>query len=179
MLPELYGYTSVPDGSDEVQAYLDKVFRHLKDKELFMIRQIENTLLPGGGIHHVAVRTTNLEASLALYRDVLGMRVVKENHVPGKHLVLLDTGNGSHIELALPMDSTAADNVPEVNHPLQHIALSTSDVHGVIERVRGAGYEITVEPRPVHLGASPTTIAFFKGASGELIELYGSLKEGE
>jgi len=42
----------------------------------------------------------------------------------------------------------------------------------VIERVRIAGYEITVEPRQTGLGESLTTIAFFKGSAGELIELY-------
>lgn len=137
-----------------------------------MTRYIDNPLLPGGGIHHIAVRTTDLEASLKLYRDVLGMLIVKEKDVPGKRLVLLDTGDGSHIELAALLDSAALANVPEVNHPLQHIALTTTDVPGVIERVRTAGYEITVEPKEVRLGESPTTVAFFKGSAGELIELY-------
>ena len=123
-------------------------------------------------IHHVAVRTTDPAASLRLYHDVLGMRIVKEHQVPGRRLVLLDTGDGSHIELATPLDSAAPVNTPEVNHPLQHIALTTTDLTGVIERVRGAGYEITVEPRQVQLGETLTTIAFFKGSAGELIELY-------
>ncbi len=137
-----------------------------------MSHHIDNPLLPGGGIHHIAVRTTDLDASLKLYSVVLGMPVVKEKDVPGKRLVLLDTGDGSHIELAAPLDSSAPTNIPEVNHPLQHIALTTTDVIGVIERVRTAGYEITVEPKEVRLGESPTTVAFFKGSSGELIELY-------
>jgi glyoxylase I family protein len=139
-----------------------------------MTRYNDNPLLPGGGIHHIAVRTTDLAASLRLYREVLGMSIVKENEVPGKRLVLLDAGDGSHIELASPLDSAAPANTPVVNHPLQHIALTTSDVLAVIERVRAAGYEITVEPREVRLGESPTTIAFFKGPAGELIELYGT-----
>ena len=137
-----------------------------------MTRHNDNPLLPGGGIHHVAVRTTDLAASLRLYRDVLGMRIAKESEVPGKRLVLLDTGDGSHIELVAPLDSTVPAYTPEVNHPLQHIALTTTDIPGVIERVRNAGYEITVEPREVRLGESSTTIAFFKGPAGELIELY-------
>jgi len=140
-----------------------------------MTQHIDNPLLPGGGIHHIAVRTTDLAASLTLYRDVLGMAIVKENEVPGKRLVLLNTGNGTHIELAAPLDGAATANTPEANHPLQHIALTTTDVPGVIERVRSAGYEITVEPREARLGASPTMIAFFKGEAGELIELYCTL----
>lgn len=131
-----------------------------------------NEKLPGGSIHHIAIRTTDLTASLRLYRDALGMCVVREHEVPGRNLVLLDTGNGSHIELAAPLDTAAPPNRPEANHPLQHIALTTTDVPGVIERIRSAGYEITVEPRQVQLGGSLTTIAFFKGSAGELIELY-------
>jgi glyoxylase I family protein len=137
-----------------------------------MTRRNDNLLLPGGGIHHIAVRTTDLAASLGLYRDVLGMAIVKENEIPGKRLVLLDTGDGSHIELAAPLGSATPANIPEENHPLQHIALTTTDVPGVVERVRAAGYEITVEPREARLGTSPTTIAFFKGPAGELVELY-------
>jgi glyoxylase I family protein len=137
-----------------------------------MTRLNDNPLLPGGGIHHIAVRTTDLAESLRLYRDVLGMPIVKEGEVPGKRLVLLDTGNGSHIELASPLDSAAPANTQEILHPLQHIALRTTDVPGVVERVRSAGYEITVEPREARLGEFPTTIAFFKGPAGELIELY-------
>jgi glyoxylase I family protein len=144
-----------------------------------MTQFIDNPLLPGGGIHHIAVRTTDLPASLTLYRDVLGLPVVTEHDVPGKRLVLLNTGNGSHIELATPLDAEVPATISEVNHPLQHIALTTTDVSGVIERVRGAGYEITVEPREARLGDSSITIAFFKGASGELIELYGSTKKEE
>jgi glyoxylase I family protein len=88
--------------------------------------------------------------------------------------VLLDTGDGSHIELAAPLDSAVPANIPEINHPLQHIALTTTDVPGVIERVRTAGYEITVEPKEVRMGESQTTVAFFIGSAGELIELYHS-----
>lgn len=128
--------------------------------------------LPGGGIHHIAVRTTDLNASLKLYRDLLGMRIVKEKELPGKRLVLLDTGDGSHIELLAPNESAPAGNSPDELHPLQHIALTTTDVTGVIGRVRTAGYEITVEPKEVNFGASSATVAFFVGPGGELIELY-------
>ncbi len=152
-------------------AWLLKLTRAGDTPSLKPSADAENRLLPGGGIHHIAVRTTDLAASLRLYRDLFGMRPVKEKEVPGKRLVLLDTGNGSHIELAAPLES-APTNSPETLHPLQHIALSTSDLTGVIGRVRTAGYEITVEPREARAGGSSLFIAFFKGPGGELIELY-------
>jgi glyoxylase I family protein len=53
-----------------------------------------------------------------------------------------------------------------------HIALATSDTRQAIERVREAGYAITVEPKDVQLGALHVTIAFFNGPSGESIEFF-------
>ena len=41
-----------------------------------MSRESTNHLIPGCGTHHLAVQTQDLEASLRLYRDVLGMLVV-------------------------------------------------------------------------------------------------------
>lgn len=130
----------------------------------------ENSLLPGGGVHHIAVQTYDEEASLRFYRDVLGMRTVKVGGKEGRRVTLLDIGNGSHIELVVPAGGTPQAE-PAVYSPLLHIALATTDVNTVVERVRSSGYEITVEPKVVR----HATIAFFKGPNGELIELYHAI----
>jgi glyoxylase I family protein len=135
-----------------------------------MTETSENRLLPGGGIHHIAVQTYDEEASLRLYRDVLGMRIVKVGGREGRRVTLLDIGNGSHIELVAPAGG-APQPVPELYSPLLHIALATTDVHTVIEHVRSSGYEITVEPKQ----ARHAMVAFFKGPNDELIELYQAI----
>lgn len=127
----------------------------------------ENSLLPGGGIHHIAVQTHDEDTSLRLYRDVLGMRIVKVGGREDRRVTLLDIGNGSHIELVAP-SGDAPQEVLAVQRPLLHIALTTTDVHKVIEHVRSSGYEVTVEPKEV----KHATVAFFKGPNSELIELY-------
>jgi glyoxylase I family protein len=127
-----------------------------------------NNKVPGLGIHHIAVQTYDLEASLLLYRDVLGMNIVKEGGTAERRVTLLDIGDGSHIELISPSGAAAQADIPAAYNPLLHLALRTTDIRRVIERVRGAGYEVTIEPKEVQ-GA---TIAFFKGPSGELIEFY-------
>jgi glyoxylase I family protein len=130
----------------------------------------ENSLLPGGGIHHIAVQTYDEGASLRLYRDVLGMRIVKVGGKEDRRVTLLDIGNGSHIELVAPSGG-APQEVAAVQRPLLHIALATTDVHTVIEHVRSSGYEVTVEPKEV----KHATVAFFKGPNSELIELYQTI----
>jgi len=133
-----------------------------------MIVNSNNSLLPGGGIHHIAVQTFDPEASLRLYRDVLGMRIVKETVTPQRSITLLDIGDGSHVELVATPGAAPGGGIAAGNNPLLHIALRTTDLRAVIEQVRSAGYEITVEPKEVR----QATIAFFKGPNAELIEFY-------
>lgn len=132
--------------------------------------------LPIAGIHHIAVRTHALEGSLRLYRDVLGMPVVNRFGKPEKPIFLLAAGGGSHIELSAPVGLEPPPAIA-AEHPLLHIALTTADLRGVIERVRSAGYEVTVEPKDVRLGPLQATIAFFQGEAGERIELFQTNSE--
>jgi glyoxylase I family protein len=131
-----------------------------------------NRQIPGCGAHHIAIQTHDWDASLRLYRDVLGMPVVAEFGPPERRILLLDIGDGSHIELFAPLPAPA-ETTPLVGQPpIMHIALTTSDTRQAIERVREAGYAITVEPKDVQLGAMQVTIAFFNGPSGESIEFF-------
>jgi len=132
----------------------------------------KNSIIEGCGLHHIAVQTRDLEVSLRFYRDVLGMKVVMEAGPPEGKIVLLDMGDGSCVELFAPTaDSPAAGN-PAANDPITHIALTTADARAAVERVRQAGYEITVEPRNSGLGDLKAVIAFSKGPSGEVIEFW-------
>jgi catechol 2,3-dioxygenase-like lactoylglutathione lyase family enzyme len=130
-----------------------------------------NEVIAGCGAHHVNVQTREWEQSLRLYRDVLGMTVAAEFGTPERKVMLLDMGDGSHIELS---QSTAApqpgDKTP--NAPLTHLALATTDARAAVEVVRAAGFEVTTEPKDVDLNGLRATIAFFRGPSGESIEFF-------
>ena len=104
--------------------------------------------------------------------DVLGMRPVAEFGSPDRKIVLLDTGDGSHLELFQPTDSTPGADDPSPNDPVTHFALATTDTRAATEHVRAAGCEITVEPTDVDLGAMSVTISFFKGPNSEVIEFF-------
>ena len=132
----------------------------------------KNKVIQGCGLHHIAVQARDWEESLRLYRDVLGMEVATLFGPPEKQTALLDMGDGGHIELFAPKPGA---DLPESNvrgMPIVHIALATTDARAAAERVREAGYEITVEPRDVTLSDLEATIAFFRGPNGEIIEFF-------
>ena len=132
----------------------------------------KNSVIAGCGTHHIAVQARDWEAYLKLYRDVLGMEIVAEFGSAERNIILLDTGDGSHMELFAPTASSPAPDSDSANDPLTHFALATSDTRSAIEHVRQAGYEVTVEPKDVDLGSLKVTIAFFRGPSGESIEFF-------
>ena len=135
----------------------------------------KNSIIKGCGAHHIAVQTRDWEASIRLYQEVLGMEIAAQweaSSPPGRKIALLDMGDGSHMELFGPLETTPAPGSPAPNDPITHIALATTDARGAIEHVRQAGYEVTVEPKDIQLGALQVTIAFFRGPSGESIEFF-------
>ncbi len=129
-----------------------------------------NRRIPGGGTHHIALQTLDWDASLRLYRDILGMQVVAEFGPPERRILLLDMGDGSHMELFAPLPDTA--DQPVAANVFTHIALATSDTRQATELVRQAGYTIKTEPKDVQLGSIAATIAFFIGPNGETIEFF-------
>ncbi len=132
----------------------------------------KNTIIQGCGTHHIALQTRDLADSLKLYQDVLGMKIVSEFGTPERKIILLDIGDGSHMELFQPQTDTPAPDSPPTNDTVIHFAFNTTDVYAAVEIVRQAGYTITTEPKDVVLPHAPVTIAFFRGPSGELIELF-------
>jgi glyoxylase I family protein len=129
-----------------------------------------NRQIPGCGAHHIALQTHDWDASLRLYRDVLGMQIVAEFGPAERRILFLDLGDGSHMELFAPLPATA--DQPASANMFTHIALATTDTRQVTEQVRQAGYTITVEPKDVQLGSIAATIAFFTGPNGETIEFF-------
>jgi len=132
----------------------------------------KNAIIAGCGLHHVAVQARDWQESLKLYRDVLGMEIVAEFGTPERKILLLDAGDGAHIELFQPTAESPAPGSESANDPLTHVALAAADARAATERVRQAGYEITVEPKDVDLGGLQVTIAFFIGPCGEVLEFF-------
>ena len=116
------------------------------------------------GIHHVNLKANSPEKfreTVRFYAEVLGMDIIRNSDGEGgRWSAMIDTGAG-RMEIGM-----ADDVLPQGS--IRHIALATSRVPEVAERVRAAGYQITKEP----FEASIATIAFCIGPCGEEIELF-------
>jgi len=132
----------------------------------------KNQVIAGCGMHHIAIQARDWEASLRLYQDVLGMEQVAEFGPPDRKIILLDMGDGNHIELFQPLADTPDPGSESVLDPFMHIALATTDTLAAIEHVREAGYMVTIEPKTVDLDTMTVTIAFFQGPNHEIIEFF-------
>jgi hypothetical protein len=85
----------------------------------------------------------------------------------------VDIGDGCHIELLGPrLDGEVSEIATAPAHPLVHLALTTTDARAAVEKVRQAGYQVTVEPKDVMLNTLAVTNAFFKGPNDEIIEFF-------
>jgi len=123
-------------------------------------------------IHHVGIVVPNLEQGLALWRDVLGMKVTRQATIAdqGVRAALLEVG-GSEIELLEPLSATGGVGrfLERFGGGLHHICFETADVARELEAARGRGLEL-IDQRP-RLGLAGM-ICFLhpKAAHGVLIE---------
>ena len=134
-----------------------------------------NPIIEGAGIHHVALRTAHFDRALSFYTDTLGCQPRNQWGEPGKRAVMLDVGDGNYIEVFERPETEPVDSEARV----LHFCLRCANIDAVVERVRAAGCEITVEPKSVPIqnlvpgGKADITLklAFFKGPDGEIVEL--------
>ncbi|GBF74922.1 glyoxalase/bleomycin resistance/dioxygenase family protein [Paenibacillus sp. 598K] len=133
-----------------------------------------NSILSGGGFHHIAIRVADFEASIRFY-EALGFREKIRWGEGDSRGILLDSGDGNYMEIF-----AGGTREPKPEGALLHVAFRTDDINAAIEVARAAGAEVTVEPKDLIICPDPRTpvrIAFFKGPDGELIELFQSTGE--
>ncbi len=131
-----------------------------------------NAAIGGGGFHHLAVRAADFDRAVAFYTDALGFRPTIAWGRPGERAVMLDTGDGSCLEIfEKPGQKPAA---PDAAIP--HFALRTTDCDAAIERARAAGCQVTMEPTNVDIPTTPrptaVRIGFCRGPDNVHIEFF-------
>ena len=122
------------------------------------------------GIHHVALRPTyaQFEKAKTFYLDLLGLKVVRQWGDEKYPCMMISTGDNSCIEVLPVLEGEALP----AEGKFAHLALATDDVDACIERVRAAGYPVTIEPKDVTLADLSARIAFCTGACGETVEFF-------
>ena len=129
----------------------------------------KNTAIAGCGFHHLAIKVIDFDVSQTFYKDVLGFVPFRAWGDKGSRAVMLDTGDGSYVELFEGGPQEAKDT------RLVHFALRADNCDAAIDRARKAGMTVTVEPKNVDIPANPVfpvRIGFFLGPNGETIEFF-------
>jgi len=130
-------------------------------------------VLSDARIAHIGLAVENIDASLAFYRDVLGLT---PHHGPetkdGATIVSLPFGE-SEVELLQPVspDSPIAKFLAKRGPGIHHVCYRVPDLDRALERCREAGFRLVDEtPR---IGAGGKRIAFIhpKSTAGILVEL--------
>jgi lactoylglutathione lyase len=119
---------------------------------------------------HTMIRVGDLERSLAFYRDVLGMRLLRRKDYPEGRFTLAFVGYGAEdtntvVELTHNWDTTHY----ELGTGFGHLALGVDDVYATCAALRSRGARIVREPGPMKHGGSE--IAFIEDPDGYRIEL--------
>ena len=123
------------------------------------------------GVHHVSLKPTGyaaFEKTVAFYRDVLGLEVVRSWGTGDQSGIMLKLG-----ESLLEISASGTDQASQ--GAIHHYALATDDVDAVVAAVKKAGYPVTMEPTDKVLPTEPPypiRIAFFTGPCSETVELF-------
>ena len=128
-------------------------------------------------ILHTMLRVGDLDRSIAFYRDVLGMDLISRKDYPDGKFTLAFLGFGRNPEQAeIELTFNWGVERYEIGTGYGHIALGVDDIHGVCDRIRKAGGNITREPGPMKHGT--TVIAFVQDPDGYKIELIEEKSRG-
>ena len=134
-----------------------------------------------GRLNHVGVATPSIEASIKLYRDLLGATKV---HVPfdlpaqGVRVCFIDTPN-TQIELIEPLSDSSPIAAFIAKNPAggqHHVCFEVPDIHEAVAELTAKGARVLGEPR---IGAHGTLIVFVhpKDMGGTLVELMETPRE--
>jgi methylmalonyl-CoA/ethylmalonyl-CoA epimerase len=131
-------------------------------------------------IDHVGVAVDDIDAALAVYRDLLGMPLVHRETVTeqGVDAALLDVGDG-HIELLQPLgpDTAVGKFLAKRGPGLHHIAYRVDDIDKVLSQLAESGARL-IDERP-RTGIRGSRVAFVHPASsgGVLTEIVEPAEE--
>lgn len=135
----------------------------------------KNNILSGCGIHHIALRASDLERSIRFYTQALGFQVIARWQEGSETIAMLDTGNGTILEIfhggvsgEHTWDHTAG--------AMFHLAFSVDDVDNAFHRALQHGATGKIPPQDVDLPAQPQVLhvhnAFVYGPDGEVLEFF-------
>jgi methylmalonyl-CoA epimerase len=125
-------------------------------------------------LDHVGIAVSDLQASLAFFRDVLGLHVETSEDVVSQRVRATFVSTGSSmlemLEATAP-DSPIAKFLDKRGPGMHHVALRVDDIEAALSHLKSRGIRLIDEtPRP---GAEHALVAFIhpSAANGVLVEL--------
>jgi methylmalonyl-CoA epimerase len=125
-------------------------------------------------LDHVGIAVSGLQASLAFFKDVLGLHVESSEEIASQRVraTFVNTGQSTleMLEATAP-DSPIAKFVEKRGAGMHHVALRVDDIEAALAHLRSRGIRLIDEkPRP---GAEGALVAFIhpSAAHGVLVEL--------
>jgi len=125
-------------------------------------------------LDHVGIAVSDLPASLAFFKDVLGLHVESSEEIASQRVraTFVNTGQSTleMLEATAP-DSPIAKFVEKRGAGMHHVALRVDDIEAALAHLRSRGIRLIDEkPRP---GAEGALVAFIhpSAAQGVLVEL--------
>lgn len=126
-----------------------------------------------GRIHHVALVVRDLDASLAFYRDLLGLPVELIQPLPGDAVTIafLPVGE-SKVELVQPTDATTgvARFLASRGEGLHHVCFEVADLAATLTRLAIDGVEL-IDTAPRRGAEGPVAFLHPRSCHGVLVEL--------
>jgi catechol 2,3-dioxygenase-like lactoylglutathione lyase family enzyme len=113
------------------------------------------------GLHHIHLRATDINATLAWYKQKFGGETAKlKNRIDGL--------NYSGVWLLFQGGNT----VPSEGHAIDHIGWRTDNLDAKTAEFKAQGIKFTTDPRPLKLaGGATVNYAYLEGPNGVKIEL--------
>jgi methylmalonyl-CoA epimerase len=130
-------------------------------------------ILPPGRIHHVALVVRSIEASLGLWRDVLGLRLETIMEVPSDsvRIAFLEVGE-SKVELVEPTDDATgvARFLASKGEGFHHVCLEVENLSEELTRLGIEGIEL-IDSAPRRGAEGPVAFIHPRACGGVLVEL--------
>ncbi len=123
---------------------------------------------------HISIRSSDMDLSLAFYRDILGMVLDRRRRIEKNRAeiaFLKDEGGEFALELTHYDDQKEFEQADYMKRTFDHLAFSVKDLRGLVEKVKENGYTVTDEPFELSPGH---WLAFIEDPDGTLIELIQS-----
>ena len=145
------------------------------------------------GADHTGITVSNLERSLAFWRNVLGFELSHTTHQTGEmakeitgvagaeiKLAVLKAPSGHKIELLeylAPRDRKHANVSPcDVGHV--HVALIVDNLDAILEKIAGSGWKAAGKPQTLKTGPNAgKRVVYVRDADGTTIEFMQQPRE--